>query len=114
VTAEWRNELHDPLPVVVTIAPEAAHAGGVPVRCVPGLSGGTSDERAAQLTGHTVVHLHTALTPACYDGRAETSSPPASTASFITRWASARRWYRAHIVCAEAYSRRGLRRSRAA
>src|SRR6478672_10567421 len=58
VTVEWRNELDGPLPVVVTIAPEAADADGVPVQCVPGLSGGAPDTRAGALAGHTVVHLH--------------------------------------------------------
>src|SRR6478672_11532789 len=38
VTVEWRNELARPFPVVVTIAPAAADADGVPVQCVPGLS----------------------------------------------------------------------------
>jgi Multicopper oxidase len=47
VTVEWRNELDDPLPVVVTIAPEATDAEGVPVQCAPGLSGGTPDEAAS-------------------------------------------------------------------
>src|SRR2546421_8926783 len=63
VTVEWHNELHGPLPVVVTIAPEATDADGVPVQCVPGLSGGTPDEQARALAGHTVVHLHGGLTP---------------------------------------------------
>jgi spore coat protein A len=35
VRVEWRNELDGPLPVVVTIAPEAADADGVPVQAVP-------------------------------------------------------------------------------
>src|SRR6201987_2863128 len=61
VTVEWRNELHGPLPVVVTIVPEAADADGVPVQAVPGLSGGTPDRRVAALSGHTVVHLHGGL-----------------------------------------------------
>src|SRR5439155_21927878 len=30
-------------------------------------SGGTPDQHAAALTGHTVVHLHGGLTPASYD-----------------------------------------------
>ena len=63
VTVEWRNELDGALPVVVTTAPEAADASGVPVQCVPGLSGGTPDQHAAALAGHTVVHLHGASHP---------------------------------------------------
>ena len=64
VTVAWRNGLDGALPVVVTTAPEAADASGVPVQCVPGLSGGTPDRDAAALAGHTVVHLHGGLTPA--------------------------------------------------
>src|SRR5438270_5541765 len=55
VWVEWRNELDGPLPVAVTIAPEAADADGVPVQCLPGLSGGTPDEQAAELTGPPAV-----------------------------------------------------------
>ena len=88
---QWRNELDGALPVVVTTAPTAADTSGVPVQCVPGLSGGTPDQNAAALAGHTVVHLHGALTPASYDGWAETSSRPAKTLSSTTRWTSGRR-----------------------
>src|SRR2546421_4097444 len=68
VTVQWRNELDGALPVVVTTAPVAADTSGVPVQCVPGLSGGVPDQNAAALDGHTVVHLHGGLTPASYDG----------------------------------------------
>src|ERR1700704_6401150 len=64
VTVEWRNEIAASLPVVDTIAPEATDAAGLPVQCVPGLSGGAPDDRAAALAGHTVVHLHGGFTPA--------------------------------------------------
>jgi spore coat protein A len=57
--------------VLVTIAPDAVGADGVPVQTVPGLSGGTPYEHAATPAGHTVVHLHGELTPASYDGSAE-------------------------------------------
>jgi hypothetical protein len=40
VTVEWRNELDGPLPVTTTVAPESVDAEGLPVQCVPGLSGG--------------------------------------------------------------------------
>jgi spore coat protein A len=71
VTVEWRNELDCGLPVLVTIAPDAVGADGVPVQTVPGLSGGTPYEHAATPAGHTVVHLHGGLTPASYDGSVE-------------------------------------------
>jgi FtsP/CotA-like multicopper oxidase with cupredoxin domain len=82
LTVEWRNELGGGLPVVVTIAPEPTDATGVPVQCVPGLSGGTPDERAAALSGHTVVHLHGGLTPAPYDGWAENLFAPGQRAIY--------------------------------
>ena len=63
-TVEWRNELDGAFPVVVTTAPAATDASGVPVQCVPGLSGGMPDQNAAALAGHTVVHLHGGLVPA--------------------------------------------------
>src|SRR6476659_5529354 len=64
VTVQWRNELDGALPISVTVAPEATDADGVPVQCLPGLSGGVPDRDAAGLTGQTVVHLHGGLTPA--------------------------------------------------
>lgn len=76
VTVVWRNELDGTLPVVVTTAPTATDASGVPVQCVPGLSGGTPDQNAAALAGHTVVHLHGGLVPAPYDGWAENLFAP--------------------------------------
>ena len=71
VSVEWRNELEGAFPVSVTVAPGATDADGLPVQCFPGLSGGEPDRHAAELTGHTVVHLHGGLTPASYDGWAE-------------------------------------------
>src|SRR6185312_16306166 len=47
VVVQWRNQLDGTLPVVVTTAPEAADTSGVPVQCVPGLSGGTPGQDAA-------------------------------------------------------------------
>jgi hypothetical protein len=41
----------------VTTAPGHADANGVPVQCVPGLSGGAPDLNAAALSGHAVVHF---------------------------------------------------------
>src|SRR6201997_2612351 len=82
VTVAWRNELDGALPVVVTTAPKATDASGVPVQCVPGLSGGTPDQNAAALSGHTVVHLHGGLVPAPYDGWAENPFAPGQDAAF--------------------------------
>src|SRR5690348_679903 len=49
VAVEWRNELKGPLPVVVATAPRHADPNGVPVQCLPGLSGGTPDPDTAAL-----------------------------------------------------------------
>src|SRR6266581_6407298 len=46
VTVQWRNELEGPLPVMETVASKHAYKDGVPVQCLPGLSGGTPDPRA--------------------------------------------------------------------
>src|SRR6266566_3839515 len=100
VTVAWRNELDGALPVVVTTAPEAADASGVPVQCVPGLSGGTPDRDAAALAGHTVVHLHGGLTPAPYDGWAENLSAPGQDAVFHYPMGqrAALLWYHDHVM----------------
>jgi spore coat protein A len=100
VTIEWRNELDSRLPVVVTVAPEAADADGVPVQCVPGLSGGTPDDQAAAIAGHTVVHLHGGLTPASYDGWAENLFAPGQHAVFHYPMdqRAALLWYHDHVM----------------
>ena len=100
VTVQWRNELRSPLPITVTIAPHAADPDGVPVQCVPGLSGGMRDERAAALNGHTVVHLHGALTPASYDGWAENLFAPGQHAVFHYPMdqRAALLWYHDHVM----------------
>jgi FtsP/CotA-like multicopper oxidase with cupredoxin domain len=100
VTVEWRNELDGALPVVVTIAPRAADASGVPVQCVPGLSGGTPDQNAAALAGHTVVHLHGALVPAPYDGWTENLFAPGQQAVFHYPMSqrAALHWYHDHVM----------------
>jgi FtsP/CotA-like multicopper oxidase with cupredoxin domain len=100
VTVEWRNELDGPLPVVVTVAPEAADARGVPVQCVPGLSGGTPDRNALALVGQTVVHLHGGLTPAAYDGWAENLFAPGQAALFQYPMdqRAALLWYHDHVM----------------
>src|SRR4051794_9532517 len=69
VTVEWRNELAEPLPVVVTIAPEATDAAGVPGQAGPGLRGGMPDPPPAALAGPTAGHLHGGPPPRSYAGR---------------------------------------------
>ena len=100
VTVEWRNELEGAFPVCVTVAPEATDADGVPVQCLPGLSGGEPDRHAAQLTGHTVVHLHGGLTPATYDGWAENIFAPGQTAvhHYPMDQRAAMLWYHDHVM----------------
>jgi FtsP/CotA-like multicopper oxidase with cupredoxin domain len=100
VTVEWLNELSGPLPVTNTLAPDSADADGVPVQCVPGLSGGVPDESAAALTGQTVVHLHGGLTPASYDGWAENLFAPGQPAVFHypNDQRAALLWYHDHVM----------------
>jgi spore coat protein A len=100
VTVTWRNELDGTLPVVVTTAPTAADASGVPVQCVPGLSGGVPDQNAAALAGHTVVHLHGALVPAPYDGWTENLFAPGQQAVFHYPMGqrAALHWYHDHVM----------------
>ena len=100
VTVVWRNELDGTLPVVVTTAPKATDASGVPVQCVPGLSGGPPDQDAAALAGHTVVHLHGGLVPAPYDGWAENLFAPGQHAVFHYPMdqRAALIWYHDHVM----------------
>ena len=100
VTVEWRNELEGPLPLAVTKAPTHADARGVPVQCVPGLSGGTADQTTAALTGHAVVHLHGGLTPAVYDGWAENLLAPGQSNVFHYPMdqRAALLWYHDHVM----------------
>jgi spore coat protein A len=100
VTVEWRNERAEPLPVVVAIAPQAIDGDGVPVQCLPGLSGGAPDLRAAALTGHTVVHLHGGLTPASFDGWTENLFAPGQLADYHYPMdqRAAMLWYHDHVM----------------
>jgi spore coat protein A len=100
VTVHWRNELEGMLPVVVTTAPMAADADGVPVQCLPGLSGGQPDPNAGALSGHTVVHLHGALTPAAYDGWTGNLFAPGQSAVFHYPMdqRAALLWYHDHVM----------------
>ncbi|TMF46002.1 MAG: hypothetical protein E6I23_03690 [Chloroflexi bacterium] len=100
VTVEWRNELEGPFPLVVTRAPTHADSRGVPVQCLPGLSGGTADRNAAALTGHAVVHLHGGLTPAVYDGWAENllASGQSAVFHYPMDQRGALLWYHDHVM----------------
>src|SRR6266487_61325 len=100
VPVEWRNELEGPFPVLDTIAPQATDADGVPVQCLPGLSGGEPSRDAARLTGHTVVHLHGGLTPASYDGWTENLFAPGQSAVFHypNDQRAALLWYHDHVM----------------
>jgi FtsP/CotA-like multicopper oxidase with cupredoxin domain len=100
VTVEWRNELEGPFPVSVTVAPQPTDADGVPVQCLPGLSGGEPERHVAGLTGNTVVHLHGGLTPASYDGWAENIFAPGQPAVFHYPMdqRAALLWYHDHVM----------------
>jgi spore coat protein A len=100
VTVEWLNELSGPLPVTDTLAPESRDDDGVPVQCLPGLSGGVPDENAAALTGQSVVHLHGGLAPAPYDGWAENLFAPGQPAVFHypNDQRAALLWYHDHVM----------------
>jgi len=100
IAVEWRNELEGPFPVSVTVAPRPADADGVPVQCLPGLSGGEPDRHASRLIGHTVVHLHGGLTPASYDGWAENLFAPGQPAvyHYPMDQRAALLWYHDHVM----------------
>jgi o-aminophenol oxidase len=100
VTVEWQNELAGPFPVTDTLAPQPTDADGVPVQCLPGLSGGEPSDDAARLTGNTVVHLHGGLTPASYDGWAENLFAPGQPAVFHypMNQRAALLWYHDHVM----------------
>ena len=100
VTVDWLNEIDAPMPVAVTIAPSHADPDGVPVQCVPGLSGGTLNRRTQALGGYTVVHLHGGLTPASYDGWAENLFAPGQPAVFhyALNQRAALLWYHDHVM----------------
>src|SRR6266566_7027920 len=100
VMVEWRNELEGPLPVMETVASKHADSDGVPVQCLPGLSGGTPDPRAGALSGYAVVHLHGGLTPAPYDGWAENLFAPGQPAVFHypMNQRAALLWYHDHVM----------------
>src|SRR5712671_4912577 len=100
VRVEWVNELEGTLPVAVTVAPTETRADGVPVQCLPGLSGGARDPDAASLPGFTVVHLHGGLTAAPYDGWAENIFAPGQHAvsDYPMDQRAALLWYHDHVM----------------
>ncbi len=100
VRVYWRNEIERPYPVVSTLAPTETDGDGVPVQCLPGLSGGTPDPKAAALSGYTVVHLHGALTPAPYDGWTENIFAPGQHAvsDYPMDQRAALLWYHDHAM----------------
>ena len=100
VTVEWRNELEGPFPVVDTVAPQPTDSDGMPVQCVPGLSGGEPNRETAELIGYTVVHLHGGLTPASFDGWAENLFAPGQPAVFHYPMdqRAALLWYHDHVM----------------
>ena len=100
VIIDWLNEIDAPMPVAVTIAPAHAGPDGVPVQCVPGMSGGTPSAPARALSGYTVVHLHGGLTPASYDGWAENLFAPGQPAVFhyALNQRAALLWYHDHVM----------------
>ena len=99
-SVEWINELEGTLPVVVTVAPTEASVDGVPVQCVPGLSGGARNADAAALPGFTVVHLHGGLTAAPYDGWTENMFAPGQNAvsDYSMDQRAALLWYHDHVM----------------
>ena len=100
VRVEWLNELEGTLPVAVTIAPAETDDSGVPVQCLPGLSGGVADPDAAALPGYTVTHLHGGVTPAAYDGWTENISAPGQQAvsDYPMDQRAALLWYHDHVM----------------
>jgi FtsP/CotA-like multicopper oxidase with cupredoxin domain len=100
VRVEWLNELEGTLPVAVTVAPAETDGSGVPVQCLPGLSGGVADPDAAALPGYTVTHLHGGLTPAAYDGWTENISAPGqhTVSDYPMDQRAALLWYHDHVM----------------
>jgi FtsP/CotA-like multicopper oxidase with cupredoxin domain len=100
VRVHWRNQIDQPYPVASTLAPTETDADGVPVQCLPGLSGGVPDPHAAALGGYTVVHLHGTVTAAPYDGWAENLFAPGQHAvsDYPMDQRAALLWYHDHVM----------------
>jgi FtsP/CotA-like multicopper oxidase with cupredoxin domain len=100
VRVSWRNQIDQPYPVTSTLAPTQTDGDGVPVQCLPGLSGGVPDPNAAALSGYTVVHLHGAVTAAPSDGWAENLFAPGQHAvsDYPMDQRAALLWYHDHVM----------------
>ncbi|HEV8455847.1 MAG TPA: multicopper oxidase domain-containing protein [Gemmatimonadales bacterium] len=64
VRVYWRNEIEQPYPVVSTLAPTGTDGDGVPVQCLPCLSGGTPGPERRR-----VERLHRRSSARCPDSR---------------------------------------------
>jgi o-aminophenol oxidase len=95
----WDNRLEGTLPVLVTVAPTHA-SDGVPVQCLPGLSGGEPNAAAGALAGYSVVHLHGGVTPASSDGWAENVDAPGQQTldTYPNDQRAAMLWYHDHVM----------------
>jgi o-aminophenol oxidase len=95
----WDSHLEGPLPVVVTVAPDAV-VDGVPVQCLPGRSGGEPDRAAAALSGWSVTHVHGALTQAPSDGWTENLIAPGQRAldAYPNDQRATMLWYHDHVM----------------
>ncbi len=102
---DWRNELEGTLPVVVTVAPNEA-SNGIPVQCLPGLSGGAPDPNLAALPGWAVVHFHGGVTPAAFDGWTENLMAPGQHTlnSYPNDQRGALLWYHDHVMGVTRYT----------
>jgi FtsP/CotA-like multicopper oxidase with cupredoxin domain len=100
VRLEWHNRIEGTLPVAVTVTPEETDRDGVPVQCVPGLSGGERDPSAAALPGFSTVHLHGGVTAAPYDGWTENIFAPGQHAvhDYAMDQRAALLWYHDHVM----------------
>jgi o-aminophenol oxidase len=95
----WDNRLDGTLPVSVTVAPTHA-IDGVPVQCLPGLSGGETSAEAGALFGYSVVHLHGGITPASSDGWAENVDAPGQQTldTYPNDQRATMLWYHDHVM----------------
>ena len=96
---QWDNRLDGTLPVLVTVAP-TYETDGLPVQCLPGLSGGKPSAAAAALPGYSVVHLHGGVTPASSDGWAENIDAPdqQTVDAYPNDQRAALLWYHDHVM----------------
>ncbi len=102
---KWDNRLEGTLPVIVTVAPRFA-VDGVPVQCLPGLSGGSPDPAAAALPGFAVTHLHGGVTHASSDGWTENITTPGQQTldTYPNDQRAAMLWYHDHVMGATRFS----------